>query len=159
MDNYLKANKGISIIEIMVVISIIVLIIAIVIPGFTDFRNQQAIAVTTEDVASLLNEARNNTISSINSNTYGVHFESTRAVLFTGSSFSESSNNKQIDFSHAINIPTTGGINLNGGGSNVVFQRITGDTANSGTIVIRLQNDTTKQKIININSIGVISVN
>jgi hypothetical protein len=56
-------------------------------------------------------------------------------------------------------VPITGGINLAGGGSDIVFSRITGDTANNGTIVIQLTSDSSKQKTISINSLGIIGVN
>lgn len=152
-------NKGISVIEILIVVSIIAVISAIIIPGFSEFRNQQELKNTTEDVLSLLNEARNNTISSKNSTTYGVHFESDKAVLFQGIYVFNSPSNKQINFDSPIAIPLSGGINLSGGGSDVLFSRITGDTEQDGNIVIRATNDVTKQKVITINKVGVISTN
>lgn len=154
-------NRGISIIEILIVISIIVALSAIVIPSFSSFHKQQALKNTTEDIVSLLNEARNNTISSKNSNTYGVHFDNNKAILFSGTSFVASPSNKQIDFDSVVIVPESGGINLVGGGSDVVFTRITGDTQEGeyGTIVVQLVSDSTKHKIININKIGVIGSN
>lgn len=152
-------NKGISLIEIIIVISIIAILVAIVIPNFSQFKKQQSLQTTKEDIISLLNEARNSTISSKNSTTYGIHFQSDKAILFAGTTFAESPNNKEIDFGSYVEIPTSGGINLNGGGSDVVFNRITGDTLNNGTIVIQLVNDATRQKVISINSIGVVSAN
>lgn len=152
-------NKGISLIEILIIVSIIAIISAIVVPNLSKFRNQQVLQNTTEDIVSLLNEARNSTISSKNSNTYGVHFQSDKAILFTGTSFSISPSNKQIDIDSSVIIPVTGGINLNGGGDDVVFTRISGDTTNNGTIIIQLVNDVTQQKVINISKIGVIGSN
>lgn len=154
-----KKNKGISVIEILIAVSIIAIISAIVVPSLSKFHNQQVIKNTAEDVISLLNEARNSTISSKDSNTYGVQFQSDRVILFSGSSFSDSPSNKQINFDSSVTIPAIGGISLNGGGSNVVFDRITGDTANYGTIIIKLISDNTQQKIININKIGIIGSN
>jgi len=152
-------NKGISIVETLIVICIISVVVAIIIPNLSEFRNQQVLKNTTEDVVSLINEARNNTISSKNSNAYGVHFQSDRAILFSGLSFVPSVDNKQIDFDSAVLIPGTGGINLTGGGSDIIFNRITGDTVNNGTIVIQLANDSSRQKIINISILGIISTN
>jgi Tfp pilus assembly protein FimT len=152
-------NKGISIVETLIVICIISVVVAIIIPNLSEFRNQQVLKNTTEDVVSLINEARNNTISSKNSNTYGVHFQSDRAILFSGLSFVPSVDNKQIDFDSAVLIPGTGGINLTGGGSDIIFNRITGDTVNNGTIVIQLTSDSSRQKIINVSILGIISTN
>jgi prepilin-type N-terminal cleavage/methylation domain-containing protein len=152
-------NRGISVIEILVVISIIGILSAVVISNLSSFHNQQVLKNTTEDLVSLLNEARNSTISSKNSTTYGVHLQTDRAILFTGATFVDDISNKQIDFDSTVLIPATGGINLSGGGSDIVFSRITGDTVNNGTIIIQQTNDSSKQKIININTLGVIGVN
>ena len=152
-------NKGISVIEILIVVSIISVISAIIIPSFSEFKNQQELKNTTEDILSLLNEARSDTVSSINSTTYGVHFEVNKVTLFTGSSFSILPSNKEIDFDNTVTIPIIGGINLSGGGNDVVFNRIIGDTINDGTIILQLTNDVTSQKTITINKLGVISKN
>lgn len=152
-------NKGISLIEILIVVSIIATISAIVVINLSKFRNQQVLQNTTEDVVSLLNEARNSTISSKNSNTYGVHFQSDKTTLFSGASFTSDPSNKQINLDSSVIIPVTGGINLNSGGNDVIFTRISGDTTNNGTITIQLVNDITQQKVITISKIGVISSN
>lgn len=153
-------NKGISILELLMVLAILAIIVSFIILNLTKFRNEQALQNTTSDIISLVNEARTKTISSIDSTTYGVHFETSRAVLFAGSSFTEpNSSNKQIDINSAVSIPSSGGINLNGGGSDVVFTRISGDTTNYGTIIVRLVSDATRQKTITINKTGIVSSN
>ncbi len=153
-------NKGISILELLIVLAILAIIVSFIILNLTKFRNEQALQNTTSDIISLVNEARTKTISSIDSTTYGVHFETSRAVLFAGSSFTEpNSSNKQVDINSAVSIPSSGGINLNGGGSDVVFTRISGDTTNYGTIIVRLVSDATRQKTITINKTGIVSSN
>lgn len=154
-------NKGISIIEVLVVISILSIISAIVVPRLSGFRNQQVLKNTTEDIVSLLNEARNNTISSKDSTNYGVHFESDKVVLFRGLSFDSSTVNKEIKLDSSVTIPEEGGINLQNGGGDIIFERITGDTVNDeyGTIVIQSTKDETAQNIISISKIGIIDSN
>ncbi|MFA6251337.1 MAG: prepilin-type N-terminal cleavage/methylation domain-containing protein [Candidatus Paceibacterota bacterium] len=154
-----KNNKGISLIEILIVIAIIGILSAIIVPSLSKFHNQQVLKNSAEDIFALLNEARNSTISSKNSNTYGVRFLSDRAILFPGEYYTDSTSNKQIDFDQAVEIPSTGGVNLNTGGIDVIFTRLTGDTEKYGTIIIQLISDETQQKIINVSKIGMISVN
>ena len=150
-------NRGISVIEILIVIAVIGILVAIVVPNLTRFRNEQSLKNISADIVSLLNEARNNTISSVNSSQYGVYFESGRAVLFVGSTFTEpNSTNKELSFSSAVTIQSSGGISLNGGGSTVVFSRISGDTSNYGTITIQLVSDSSRQKIITIGKTGLV---
>jgi len=155
-------NKGISLIEILVIISIIGIISAIVFPSFSSFHNKQELQNTTEDIVSLLNEARNSTISSKNSDTYGVHFEINKAALFVGSSYIEDDvSNKIIIFDSAVRIASVGGVVLNGGGKNVIFARITGETTNYGTIQLftHLSDNTPLINIIHINNVGLVYVN
>jgi Tfp pilus assembly protein FimT len=152
-------NRGISLMEILIIISIIGIISAIVIPNSSDFRKKQALKNTTEDVVSLLNEARNSTLSSKNLNNYGVHFDVDKAILFSGTSFVDASSNKQIDFDSSVNIPEDGGINLEGGGNDIVFHRMTGETSEYGTIIIQQINNPSHQNVISINSVGLIEVN
>ncbi len=156
----MKTNKGFTLIQLIIVIAILTILVAVMIPSLTKFRNAQALKNTTDDIVSLLNNARLNTISSLNSNYYSVHFESARAVSFTGGTFAEpNSSNKVITFNTAVTIPASGGINLNGGGSNVSFTRLTGDTTQYGTIVVQLKSDSTQKKTITINKTGAVSSN
>ncbi len=156
----MKYTKGISALEIIIVISVIGILSAIILPNLSKFRDEQALATTTADIVSLLNEARVSTLSSINSSQYGVHFESSRAVLFAGTSFTEpNATNKEISFSSVVTIPTSGGISIAGGGSNIVFHRLTGGPTAYGTITIQLKSNSSRQKTITIGKTGLVSVN
>lgn len=156
-NNY---NKGIGIIEILISIAIMAIIAAVVVPSLSSFKNHQVLVNTAEDVVSLLNKARIETLASKNSNYYSVHFETNRAVLFTGSVFnSGDSNNYVVNFDSSISIPSSGGINLTGGGANVTFTRLTGDTNQNGNIVLQLNSDNNQKKIITIKKTGVSSSN
>ena len=155
-----STTEGISIIEILVVISIIVILAIIILPNLSRFRNERTLSNTTQDIISLLNKARSDTISSFNSNSYGVHFETDKIVYFAGTTYNSSdSNNSIINLDSSVTIPVSGGINLNGGGGDVIFTRLTGDTAGYGTIVVRLSSDATRQITITINKTGAISSN
>lgn len=155
----INKNKGMNILELIVVISIIVLITTITIPNLSSFKKHQALKNTTADIISLINEARNSTISSKNSTTYGVHFTEDSAILFPGASFTDNPENKQIDFDNTVMISEDSGINLHGGGDDLVFERITGNTTNYGTIVVQLVSDGSKVRTISVSSIGIVSVN
>jgi len=152
-------NRGMNILELTVVISIIILIAAITLPNLSSFKKQQALKNTTADIVSLINEARNSTISSKNSTNYGIHFEEDKAILFSGSSFANNVSDKQIDFDNAVMVSEDSGINLHGGGNDLIFERITGNTANYGTIVVQLVSDSSNNRVINVSSIGIVSVN
>ncbi|HAE36977.1 MAG: General secretion pathway protein H [Candidatus Nomurabacteria bacterium GW2011_GWF2_35_66] len=155
---YIFKNKGITIIEILIVIAIIGIISAIIFVNLSDFRNEQSLKNTSIDIVSVLNKARQKTLSSVNSMNYSVHFETGSATLFTGTIYNSlDSSNEVISFDPSVNIPVSGGLNI-GGGSDVTFERLTGDTI-GGTIIISLVSDSTQQKTVTINKTGVISSN
>jgi prepilin-type N-terminal cleavage/methylation domain-containing protein len=132
----MKKEKGFTLIEILITISIIIIIISIVSPNFIEYKRQQVLKNTTEEVVSLLNKARNNTIASKESKNYGVRFFSDKVILFSGLTYTESVDNEVVNFDSYVTISNDGGINLNGGSDEVVFSRLTGDVANYGSIKI-----------------------
>lgn len=153
-------KKGFTIIELLVVISITTILITIVTPNLSKFKRERTLDNTVSEIISVVNKARNDTISSLSSNVYGVHFETNRIVYFVGSTFNNlDASNVVSAIDSSVVIPSTGGINLNGGGSNVIFTRLTGDTTNYGTIVLQLSSDSTRQKTLIINKTGTISSN
>jgi prepilin-type N-terminal cleavage/methylation domain-containing protein len=154
----INKNKGFTLIEILIVITILGIISSIVILNLSQFRNEQLLKNTTLDVVSLLSKARQNTLSSVNSINYGVHFDGNQAVLFTGPGYTSNNvTNEPVIFNNRIIILTPSGLNI-GGGSDVIFKRLTGETI-GGTIKIQLTSDATKQKIITVGKTGSVSSN
>ena len=155
---YFINNKGTTLIEILVIVVIIIIISSLALFSLSSFEKEQALRGTTIDIITLLNKARQNTLSSVNSTNYSVHFDTDKVVLFSGSVYSPSnSSNEIINFNSSIIIPSSGGINI-GGGDDVTFERLTGETV-GGTIIVRLVTDATKTKTITINKTGVVSSN
>ena len=77
-------KNGYTLIELAIVIAIIGIILAIVIVPLSKFRKQEALQNTTNAITSILNEARTKTLAGYNNTTYSVRIESTRAILFVG---------------------------------------------------------------------------
>lgn len=155
----MKYNKGVTLLEITIVVGILAIMVAIITPSFANFRNKQAVENTTQDLVSLLNEARTNTLLSKSSVFYSVHLETNRAVLFDGGTFdTNDSSNKVITFDTQVSVPSAG-ISLNGGEVDVSFDRLTGDTSDYGTIIVSLISNTSISKTITVNQLGVVSSN
>lgn len=141
--------------EIIISLTIFLILAIIVVSSFSSFRNNQELTNAVQETINLLNLARSKTLSSEGSSQYGVHFESSRIVLFKGVSFSESNpDNNVAVFSSLIEISA---INLNGEGNNLVFQRLTGKTDNYGTITLGIKSDVSKTKIIDIKNTGIVN--
>ena len=152
-------TRGFSIIEVLASIAILAVLTAIAIPVLSSFRNQQALKNTAEDILSLLHQADAETNSSLNASSYGVHFTSSSATLFTGTSYtSGATGNKVVSFDPSVTLAASD-ISLNGGGSDVIFTRLSGDITQYGTLTIRLASDSTKTKIITIYQTGIVTAN
>lgn len=153
-------KKGFTLLEILVAVGIIVLLCVIIIGSFSSFRKNQEFDNAIEDAVSVLNSAKSKTLSSENASQYGVHLETSRIVLFTGTTFTESNvgSNPSNQITKLPNSVELVNISLNGGGSDVVFKRLTGDTDKYGSFIIRLKSDVSKNKTIEIKSTGIINV-
>ncbi|MBU6430916.1 MAG: prepilin-type N-terminal cleavage/methylation domain-containing protein [Patescibacteria group bacterium] len=154
---HLKPNRGFTMMEFVITLSILAVLAAIIFTSMSSFRNSKALQVVDEEALSLLDEARGDTLSAKDGYAYGIHFESSKIVLFRGTVYSSSdSSNKTVDVDGAVEIY---GISLAGGGQDVLFQPLTAKTSQNGTVMIRLKSDVSKTKTILIESSGVASSN
>jgi len=148
-------KKGFTAIEFLIALSILSVLTAIIFTSMSRFRSGKALQAVSEDILSLLDEGRADTLSAKDSYAYGVHFESSEITLFRGAAYSSfDPNNRTVDIDGAVEISS---ISLAGGGPDVLFHRLTGKTGQSGTITIRLKSDTSKTKTILIEASGVAS--
>ncbi len=151
MKNFFQ--KGITAVETLIVISIIVLIIGIVIPRFADMRNAQILQNSTLDVYNALNKARSNTLAGLNSQSYGVHFSTNQVIIFQGTTYdSSSASNEIINLDSRSSIST---ISLSGGGSDIYFNRIYGKPNKTATLTISVGSFT---KNVSVGALGNINI-
>lgn len=149
------SQTGFTIIEILVAIAIVLIITLITIFSLTTLNKQVEIDSVGQNILSTLRIARSKTLASESETTYGVHFETSKYVLFSGATYIDgAASNKEYSLAESeIN-----SISLSGGGSEVIFNRIRGDTSQNGTISIRLIADSNQTRTININSSGQVSL-
>ena len=148
-----KLVSGFTLLEVLIVLVIIAVLVMIILGTFIEFRKSQAIEKDTELVVQVLNQARNQTLYSKNSSAYGVHFSTNEITLFTGSTFSAGAidNDNYILASTETSLTTT----LTGGGSDVVFKRLSGETEQDGTVVVS-SSGITKTKTVTIYKTGLV---
>jgi prepilin-type N-terminal cleavage/methylation domain-containing protein len=145
-------NKGYTLLEIMIAVTIMVLLSGILFGVFVSLNNRQSLDSNTEMVKSVLERAQSMTLSSEGDTQYGVHLETSQVVLFKGTTYSASD---------PANIATTldpriamSNIVLNGGGSDVIFNRLTGTTNQFGTTTLSLVASTTTQRKVIVSATG-----
>ena len=142
--------------EIVIVISILALLSSVVMTSFSKYRNNNLLILNTENLVSLITKARADTFFSKNDDVYGIRIESGRAVLFKGGIFGEpNADNIEITFDSQI---TASDISLNGGGSDIIFQRLSGKTDHYGTITMSIVSGDT-QNVVHIYETGLVDVN
>jgi prepilin-type N-terminal cleavage/methylation domain-containing protein len=148
-------RRGFTLIELLTVIAIFGIVMSITLVAFVSYRHNQALELATHSILSALAEARSMTLSSINAKRYGIHIETNSITLFQGSEYSAS------DPSNVVNpLDSAAEISafLSGGGSDVVFERLTGNANTSGTILITSVSDPSKSAMITLYSTGVAEV-
>lgn len=149
-----SSQKGISLVEILIVIAIIALTWLIVYAGFSAINKRQALDKDGLLVTAIINEARSQTLSSKDATVYGVHLEEFSITLFKGSTYNESDpENKTSDLSAHSRISAFA---LSGGGDDIIFQRLTGATQNFGTITLELRSDSSASSTITVHKTGII---
>jgi Tfp pilus assembly protein FimT len=150
----LNLKKGFSVIEILFVLAIMIILAAIVLPSFKKMRENQVLKSTTSEVISVIDKARSQSVSSIDSSEYGVHFQTDKVVLFKGITYSSSdASNENIILTTPATISV---ISLTGGAVDVYFDRLSGAPSKSGTITISVSS---LSKTITISATGTASTN
>lgn len=150
-------EKGITVVEILIVVAIFGILFAVVLPQFSSIKENQVLKNAVEDTLSVLHNAQSQSLASVNSSEYGVHFQSDRVILFAGQVFSAGAvDNKTTDIilPASISNVTLGGISATSG--NIYFERLSGVPNETGTITI---STSSVSKTITISATGAISVN
>ena len=152
-----EITAGFTLIELILVIAIIAIMATIAALSFSGFHSGQAVPNTVNEATALLNEARSRTLAGDSGNQYGVHIQSDRVVLFTGTSYSSTSTTNKVILNDST--VTSASTTLQGGGSEVIFNKLTGETSDYGYFVVKQNSSTKIQKTITISQTGLVSSN
>jgi prepilin-type N-terminal cleavage/methylation domain-containing protein len=155
MKNFYK--KGITALELLVVIAVLGVIFAIVIPQFSKIKELQTLKNATGDILSSFNKAQSQTLASLNSSSYGVHFQSDKVIIFKGAVFSvDDTNNETIDILTPATISSVTLAGVSSGSGDIYFNRLSGAPNITGTVTVSTSN---YSRIITISTTGAASSN
>ncbi len=143
---------GLTFLESLFGVAIVLMLVALALWPFHRLRDEQLLKGAAEDVLALLHNARAQTLAGQAESQYGVHFENDTIILFRGSSY-PGVTEATVNLDPRV---TLGVIQLSGGATDVVFQRLTGATAQTGSVVVELADDASKRRVIEIYSTGLI---
>ncbi len=155
MNNF--NQRGMTLIEILVVISILGIIVTVALPQFSKIKENQVLKNTVEDVTSALHTAQAQSLASVDSLEYGIHFQADQVIIFKGKVFSvDAQDNKVINIISPASISdvTLGGASSTTG--DIYFERLSGMPNKTGTITVTIPS---LSKIITISATGAVSVN
>jgi prepilin-type N-terminal cleavage/methylation domain-containing protein len=151
-----RLYSGFSIVETLIALAILAILAGILIGSFGGFRRRSVVDASAQNIASLLREARAFTLASRDNASWGVHFESSNATLFKAPIFSlGAADNKRIILDGAVSLATT---SITGGGSDIIFHKLSGRTSNAGTTTILRIDDPTITRVVTVSVTGVIAV-
>jgi len=147
--------RGFTLMEVLIAIGIVIVLTTLVGFSFSAYRKSSDVTAVTDSLLSYLKEARADTLSSKSDSSWGVHIETSRIVIFKGASFTNGApGNRQTTLPNTTQISS---ISLTGGGSDVLFKRLTGETDQNGTIVIQSVADSSVTSIVTIQPTGTAS--
>ena len=146
-------KQALTFLELIIVIAIFLLIITYSVPKILRGYISNELEIADQEIIHVLRTANVNSTQQVRDNSFGVQFDASGSTytLFEGSSYASRNQNFDVQY----NLPETVGfdsINLTGSGTEVLFDQVTGETSQSGTIMIIGSNDVTVT--ITVNSIG-----
>lgn len=143
--------------ELLVVVAVLGLLIALVLPQFAKNKELQVLKGGVQDTLSSIDKARSETLSSLNSSSYGVHFQSDKVIIFTGTTFSAGAGtNESISFTSPASITNVTLASVSSTSGDFYFNRLSGTPSKTGTVII---STTSFSKTITISATGVASSN
>lgn len=156
LSTHTQYRRGVTLVEILVAISIIGLISSLVLVSFSDFRARKTLDASVEGMLAAFSQAHLDTISSKNNNQYGVHIATGEVVYFIGPTYATGTATNIVFTLHpAIEILN---ISLNGGGSDVLYKRLSGSTDQYGTFQLRPKGRINTTTTITVNKTGATSI-
>lgn len=145
--NLKSCYGGFTIVELLVVIAIFVIFVGFGEVAFVNYQSRSNLEIATSNIVEAIRHAKSNASQVQDDSKWGIKFEQNQAIVFSGDSYS--ARNSARD--QVVALP--GGSTLSGI-TEIVFEKVTGDTVNIGTIVLTNRVGT---KNITVNAKGTIT--
>ncbi len=144
-------RNGLTVIESLLAISIIVILGGIGFASLIASRNIRDLTTSSQNTLSILRLAQSRTLAGENDSSWGVRLESNQITLFQGDTFAGSPLIRVYPLPNSIQITN---IVLNGGGSDVIFKRVTGQTDQAGAFLLSVINAPSNSFPVTVHSLG-----
>ncbi len=147
-----KAERGFTLIELLISVAVLSIVSTAVFIGYRTASLNAELKTAAFQVVDVLNLAKTRTVASLAASQYGVHLEQNQYALFKGATYDALDPNT-IFYAIPPSVEIVS-IALAGGSSDVVFDRLTGNTVNSGSFAVRLISNATSAKTVTVSVSG-----
>lgn len=156
-----KNNSGFTLVEIIIAVAIISILLGVASSNFFSIKENSDLKNNAQEFVSALKFAQNKAVSSEDNSKYGIYINTQVSpnlyILFKGDSYAS-----RIPASDQVNF-LQDTIEFNsvdlGGGNEMVFDRLTGASEESGSISLRVKSNANKSKTVYISGTGAINYN
>lgn len=148
-----------TLVELLVVISILILIAALSLPGLLSFDKETSLNNSFGEIVNALKLAQARALSSEGLSEWGVQFSlapSSKYTIFKGVDFDSRDTNYDEVFDLPSGIVFTSW-NFSDGGDEIVFNQISGFTNQQGSVVLAIASNPVKSRSFFIDVFGAIS--
>lgn len=145
-------TRGLTVVELLVVIGIITLLVAASVPAYWNFLNRYQLDANAEDMAQVLRLAQSKTMQSEGDVVWSVHLVSGAGgsfTLFQGSTFVT----RDTAFDEAHDLPASLSLSSTTPDADISFVKVEGSTADTGTITLDWPGGI-ESRVIGVNAAG-----
>ncbi|MEI7718881.1 MAG: type II secretion system protein [archaeon] len=147
MDYHKCKKEGFSLVEIVVVLGIFALLFSISTSVYNNFKSHSNLEITVNGVVEAIRMAQSNAQSGKGDSKWGMKIVTNKVVVFKGDNYTS----RDVSFDESFGFS---GEVVTGGVSEIVFEKLTGTTLTTGTIILT---SNTENKNINVNEKGTVT--
>lgn len=150
-----KGVRGATFLEVLVVMAVFGIIAAAISPMFSGIFYRRFVDLAAAGAADALREAQFSAMTGLTPGSFGVHFEGGQYVFFRGAAYlAGAPENVAHQLESGVAITS---VNLNGGGSDIIFSDVRGQPDRDGAVVF--SGGEGLELTVSINPAGTVDVN
>lgn len=142
-----RKHKGVSLIEVLTVISIIGILAGISVSGYFYYKKSSEFGLSIQQTANMIRLAKTNSVSVVEDSQWGVNIENSKVTVFKGGNFS----GRDTSFDSVVALRGVASVS---GVSQIIFTKFTGLPSTLGSVTL---SNGSQNKNIQINEAGIIS--